>query len=49
MSVMIQTAKDETKSGVFHGFLNMCFVYQKDTSVELSDQRLSKTKDSSAK
>ena len=33
MSVMIETEKDETKSCVFHGFLNICSVDQNDASV----------------
>ena len=49
MSVMMETEKDQTKSCVFYGFLNMCSVDRHDTFVELSDQRLSKIKDSSAK
>ena len=49
MSVVMETEMDETKSYLFNGFLNMCSVDQNDTFVELSDQRLSKIKDSSAK
>ena len=49
MSVVMETENDETKSCVFYGFLNMCSVGRYDTFVELSDQRLSKIKDSSAK
>ena len=45
----METENDETKSCVFYGFLNMCSVDRYDTFVELSDQRLSKIKDSSAK
>ena len=45
----METDKDETKSCVHHGFLNMCSVDQNDTSVKLLEQRLSKIKDSSAK
>ena len=54
MSVMMETERDETKSCVFHGFLNICSVDQNDASVdrndtfvELSDQCFSKIKDSS--
>ena len=43
----METEKDETKSCVFYGFLNICSVDRHDTFVELSDQRLSKIKDSS--
>ena len=44
-----KTGKDETKSCVFHGFLNTCSVDRNDTFVKLSNQILSKIKDSSAK
>ena len=46
---MMKTEKEETKSCVFHGFLNMCSVDQNDTFVELPDQRLSKINNSIAK
>ena len=49
MSVVMETEMDETKSYLFNGFLIMCSVDQNDTFAELSDQRLSKIKDSSAK
>ena len=49
MSVMMETVKEETKSCVFHGFLNMCSVDRNDTFAELPEQRLSEIKDSSAK
>ena len=45
----METDKDETKSCVYHGFLNMCSVDQNGTSIELLEQCLSKIKDSSAK
>ena len=49
MNVVIGTEKDETKSSIFHGFLNISSVDQNDIYVELVDQRLSQIKDSSAK
>ena len=45
----METENDETKGCVFYGFLSMCSVDRHDTFVELSDQSLSKIKDSSAK
>ena len=30
----METEKDETKSCVFHGFLNICLVDQNDASVD---------------
>ena len=45
----METEKDETKSCMFYGFLSMCSGDRHDTFVELSDQSLSKIKDSSAK
>ena len=45
----METKNDETKSCVFYGFLNICSVDWNDTFVKLSDQCLSKIKDSSAK
>ena len=45
----METEKYETKSCVLHGFLNICSVDRNDTFVKLSDQCLSKIKDSGAK
>ena len=45
----METVKEETKSCVFHWFLNMCSVDRNDTFAELLEQRLSEIKDSSAK
>ena len=46
---MMETDQNQTKSCVFHGFLNMWSVDRNDTFVELSDQRLSKIKDPRAR
>ena len=49
MDVMMETDQNETKRCVFHEFLNMCPADRNDTFAELSDQRLCKIKDPSAK